>query len=248
MDKLALIGLLTAFGAIFFGQWLGGGTLTVLLNLHAFIIVFGATMGAVMLQFPWPIFKGALLHLRWVFFPPRYDIQQLIARLHYWSALTRREGFLSLENELDEQKDEMVRQGMALLIDGIAPNILTELLEQRMDMEQERLEGYARIYESMGGYSPTIGILGAVLGLIQAMSFLASPEQLGNGIAVAFVATIYGVGFANLIFLPIANRLRQLFYQYSLYQEMLVAGLSSIAVGEPSLTLDRRLAIFAKDA
>lgn len=248
MDKLAICGLLLAFGSIFFGQWLGGGSIALLLNGHAFIIVLGGTVGAVMLQFPWVVFKGAFKHLSWVLFPPDFDLRQLARKLHHWSNLVRKEGFLSLEIELEQSNDELCSQGLTLLIDGIEVNVLQDVLEQQMDMEQEKLERYARIYESMGGYSPTMGILGAVLGLIQAMSFLASPEQLGNGIAVAFVATIYGVGFANLVFLPVANRLRQMFYRYSIYQEMLIVGLTSIAVGETSLALERRLAVFVKGA
>ncbi|MFM2485119.1 flagellar motor protein [Celerinatantimonas yamalensis] len=248
MDKLAISGLLITFGSLIIGQWLGGGSLTLLLNAHALLIVLGGTLGAVMLQTPWPIFRGAFQHLHWVFVPPRYDYRLLAQKLYQLGNLVRKEGFLSLEAQSSDEEDRLCRQGLTLLIDGIEPQILREVLEQQMDMEQEQLERYASIYESMGGYSPTIGILGAVLGLIQAMSFLATPDQLGNGIAVAFVATIYGVGFANLIFLPIANRLRQLFYQYSIYQEMIIVGLASIAIGESSLTLARRLNIFIPES
>lgn len=247
MDKLTVFGLIIAFGSVLLGQWLGGGSLTLLLNGHAFLIVVGGTIGVVMLQSPWDIFSGAIRHLAWIFFPPRYSLVDLSSQLQIWGASVRHHGFLSLEEAFQNEPNYFCRQGLELLIDGIDTTSLQEVLEQRMDVEQQKLERYARIYESMGGYSPTIGILGAVLGLIQAMSFLDNPDQLGTGIAVAFVATIYGVGFANLLYLPIANKLRQIFYQYSVYQDMIVTGIVSISQAETSLILDRRLNVFMSE-
>ncbi|CAG8998365.1 MAG: Chemotaxis protein PomA [Candidatus Celerinatantimonas neptuna] len=247
MDRLTVLGLLIAFGSVVLGQWLGGGSLAILLNVHAFLIVVGGTIGVVMLQSPWNIFAGAIRHLAWAFFPPRYSLDELSSQLQIWGASVRYHGFLSLEEEYQNEPNDFCQQGLALLIDGIDTASLQEVLEQRMDVEQQRLECYARIYESMGGYSPTIGILGAVLGLIQAMSFLDNPDQLGSGIAVAFVATIYGVGFANLLYLPIANKLRQIFYQYSVYQDMVVTGIVSISRAETSLILERRLNVFLSE-
>lgn len=247
MDRLTLIGLLLAFGSLVAGQWLSGGSLTILFNVHAFVIVVGGTMGAVMLQSSWRVFIGAWKQLLWVIKPPQYDHFALSRRLLGWASLVRQQGFLALEDVYQEETDPICRKGLSLIIDGLEPPLIQELLEQQMDLEQEHLESQARIFESMGGYSPTIGILGAVLGLIQAMTYLASPEQLGSGIAVAFVATIYGVGFANLIYLPVANKLRYLNGQHVIYQELLLSGLLGIAQGESSLLLERRMSSFLSE-
>ncbi|MFM2482655.1 flagellar motor protein [Celerinatantimonas sp. YJH-8] len=245
MDKLTLIGLLLAFGSLVAGQWLSGGSLLILFNVHAFIIVVGGTLGAVMIQSSWHHFIAAWQHLGWVFKPPKYEFALSARQLRQWGTQVRQQGFLSLEDAYGDEVDDFCRRGLGLLIDGIEPAMMQELLEQQMDLEQEQLESQARIFESMGGYSPTIGILGAVLGLIQAMAYLATPEQLGNGIAVAFVSTIYGVGFANFVYLPIANKLRQINSQQMVYQEMVLSGLIAIAQGESSLSLERRLSSFS---
>jgi chemotaxis protein MotA len=247
MDKLSFIGLLFAFGSIVIGQWLSGGTLSVLLNGHAFVIVVGGTFGAVMLQSPFRHFKAAFSRVAWVFFPPERSLSQLSAQVQTWAHLVRQHGFLVLEEQLEDLDDPFCHKGLTLLIDGADGESLRQILEQHIDIEQEDLERSARVFEAMGGYSPTIGIIGAVLGLIQAMSFLATPEQLGGGIAVAFVATIYGVGFANFVYLPVANKLRSVFYHYAVYQEMVLAGLVSIADGENSLGLERRMSSFVQE-
>jgi len=148
---------------------------------------------------------------------------------------------LSLQEELLDNQDAFTQKGGGMLVDGCDPLALQDILQQDIDLDSEHYERSAQIYESMGGYSPTIGIIGAVLGLIQAMSYLDQPERLGEGIAVAFIATIYGVGFANFIYLPVANKIR-LYYQYvALYKEMTLIGLIAIANGENSLLLQHRL-------
>ena len=133
-----------------------------------------------------------------------------------------------------------------MIVDGVSIDDIRRLLEADIDIEQERNEHAARVFEAMGGYSPTIGIIGAVIGLIQAMFHLEEPGTLGAGIAIAFVATIYGVGFANLLYLPIANRLRAFHYHYGLYQEMTLEGLLAIAHGENGQQVERRLRAYLK--
>lgn len=247
MDRLSLSGLVLAFGSIFLGQWLSGGSLAILFNAHAFVIVIGGTFGAVMLQSSLNHFIGAFRLLSWIFIPPQRSLIILEKQIHEWAHLVRLHGFLVLEQQLQKQNDSFTDYGLRLLIDGADSESLRHNLEQRIDIEQEDLDRRAGVFEAMGGYSPTIGIIGAVLGLIQAMSFLSTPEQLGAGIAVAFVSTIYGVGFANFMYLPIANKLRNIFSDYNLYQDMLVEGLVAIADGEPSLNLERRMSNFAQE-
>lgn len=175
------------------------------------------------------------------FFSPPLPLHKQSLLIQKWSDKSRKLGLLSLEPNANESLDEFTSKALSMLVDGCEPLVLQEILQQDIDLESEHYERSAQIYESMGGYSPTIGIIGAVMGLIQAMGYLSEPDKLGAGIAVAFVATIYGVGFANFIFLPIANKIR-LYYQYiALYKEMTLIGLLAIAHGENSLLLERRL-------
>ena len=151
---------------------------------------------------------------------------------------------MSLEADAVQESDPFLHNALNLLVDGVEPVTLHRTLDNELCLERERLMRSARMYESMGGYSPTIGILGAVLGLIQAMQNIKDPEMLGAGIATAFVATIYGVGFANLIFIPIANKLKSVIIQRSLYQELIVEGVVAIANGENPRVIERKLAAY----
>ncbi|MFG0834894.1 flagellar motor protein [Aeromonas bivalvium] len=240
------LGLLLALVAIALAQWWHGGSLQTLLDGPAFLIVVGGTLGAVILQTPRQYLLQACAQLGWVFNPPAWDLARQGERLQRWAQLARQQGLLALEESADEETDPFTRQGLAMLVDGVPVEQIRQLLESDIDLSQERNEHAARVFEAMGGYSPTIGIIGAVLGLIQAMFHLEDPAALGAGIAVAFVATIYGVGFANLIYLPLGNRLRAFHYHYGLYQEMTLEGLLAIAHGDNSLQLERRLKSYLK--
>ncbi len=178
--------------------------------------------------------------------PPAWDLVAQAERLQAWAVFARQQGLLALENQADQESDEFTRQGLTMIVDGVSIDDIRMLLEADIDIEQERNEHSARVFEAMGGYSPTIGIIGAVIGLIQAMFHLEEPASLGAGIAVAFVATIYGVGFANLLYLPIANRLRAFHYHYALFQEMTLEGLMAIAHGENGPQVERRLKAYLK--
>jgi chemotaxis protein MotA len=179
-------------------------------------------------------------------FPPQLDLAEQAERLKAWAQFARQQGLLALENQAEAEPDPFTRQGLSMIVDGVSIEDIRSLLEADIDIEQERNEHSARVFESMGGYSPTIGIIGAVIGLIQAMFHLEEPGTLGAGIAVAFVATIYGVGFTNLLYLPIANRLRAFHYHYGLYQEMTLEGLLAIAHGENGPQVERRLRAYLK--
>jgi len=244
MDKLSVAGLFVAIFAIYLGFSIEGGAIAALFKFPAFIIVFGGTVGAVMLQSSQEQFKHALSLLKWVFLPPKFDIDGGIADISEWAQKSRESGYLVLENIAFDIEDPFVNKGMNFLADGVETEQLITNIELDLELYREHSLRSANIYESMGGYSPTIGILGAVLGLIQAMNNLTNPDALGQGIATAFVATIYGVGFANFIYLPIANKLRAIIHQQTMYREMMAQGLIAISQGENPHAIENRLSAF----
>ncbi|MDM5076419.1 flagellar motor protein [Aeromonas media] len=243
---MGMFGLVLALAAVAVAQWWHGGSLLTLLDGPAFVIVVGGTWGAVILQTPRKYMLAALAQARWMLFPPQRDLVKQAERLQAWAQFARQQGLLALENQAEEESDPFTRQGLTMIVDGVSIEDIRRLLEADIDIEQERNEHAARVFEAMGGYSPTIGIIGAVIGLIQAMFHLEEPGTLGAGIAIAFVATIYGVGFANLLYLPIANRLRAFHYHHGLYQEMTLEGLLAIAHGENGQQVERRLRAYLK--
>ncbi len=241
MDKISVLGLFIGIAAIIGGQILEGGHVGSLSQPAALLIVLGGTMGAVMLQSPYATFMRGVRMVRWMWYPPTVDYLQLIKQITSWSHLSRREGLLALENSMGQLKDDFARKGLQLLVDGAEPERLREVLEVEISTYEHELKMSARIWESAGGYSPTIGILGAVLGLIHVMENLSEPSKLGAGIAVAFVATIYGVGLANLVFLPMSNKLKSHINRLIVQREMIVDGLVGIANGDNPRIIESRL-------
>lgn len=241
MDRLTIVGLIVAVAAIFGGQMLEGGSIFALLNPAAFVIVVGGTFGAVMVQTHLKTFLRAMKILVWVFKPPVQPIKEGVLKVTAWSHLARREGLLGLEKSIDQSMDPYILKGLNMLVDGNDPEAIRRALYVELDVTAKDLLSASRVYESLGGYSPTIGIVGAVLGLIHVMGNLANPELLGAGIATAFVATIYGVGFANLFFLPIYHKLRAIISEKSQYMEMILEGIASIAEGENPRVIEVRL-------
>ena len=241
MDKISVLGLLLGVLAIVGGQILEGGNVASLSQPTALLIVLGGTMGAVMLQSPYATFMRGIRMMRWVWYPPTVDYRLLIKQISNWSQISRREGLLALENAINQLKDDFARKGLQLLVDGAEPERLREVLEVEIGTFEEEMRQSARIWEAAGGYSPTIGILGAVLGLIHVMENLSDPSKLGAGIAVAFVATIYGVGLANLVFLPMANKLKSHISRQVIQREMIVDGLVGIANGDNPRIIESRL-------
>ncbi len=241
MDIISILGLVLGLGAILGGQILEGGHLSSLIQPTAFVIVMGGTFGAVMLQSPFATFMQGMAMAKWVFAPPPLPQRELIERMAEWSHAARREGLLALEGYLVELPDPFLRKGLQLLVDGAEPERVREVLEVEIGVQEGQLKLAAKIWESAGGYAPTIGILGAVMGLIHVMENLSDPSRLGAGIAVAFVATIYGVGSANLIFLPIAKKLLAHVSRLTLMREMYVDGLIGIASGDNPRIIESRL-------
>ncbi|MEX5536921.1 flagellar motor protein [Pseudomonas syringae] len=241
MDVLSLIGLILAFVAIIGGNFLEGGHLGALLNGPAALIVLGGTLGASLLQSPMSAFMRAMKIIHWIIFPPRIDLPGGVDRVIGWSMTARKEGLLGLETVADSEPDVYARKGLQLLVDGAEPAAIRSILEVDFITQETRDIQAAKVFESMGGYAPTVGIIGAVMGLIHVMGNLADPSQLGSGIAVAFVATIYGVAMANLILLPVANKLKAIAHRQARYREMLLEGLLSIAEGENPRSIELKL-------
>ncbi len=241
MDKLSVIGVLIGLGAILVGQQLEGGHIHSLINGPAILIVFGGSIGAVMVQSPVPTFMRALQIVLWVIRPPVQPKSQIIEKIVSWSQVARREGLLGLETQAEAEPDAFARKGLQLLVDGNEPETIRSTLEVEVLARENRDLAAAKVFEGLGGYSPTIGIIGAVLGLIHVMGNLADPSKLGAGIATAFVATIYGVGLANLIFLPVGNKLKAHVQHQSQYGEMLIEGIIAIAEGENPMNIELRL-------
>jgi len=241
MDKLSLAGLLLGVGGIISGQLLEGGELSILFQGAAFLIVFGGTLGAVMLQSPLNVFLAGIKMGRWVFVTPKLSPQKLVYQITSWSRQAHKGGILVLEPHIARNSDSFVKKGLQLLVDGNSAEKIREVLEiDNHTYEQLRFQS-AHVWESAAGYAPTIGILGAVLGLIHVMQRLGEPSKLGAGIAVAFISTIYGVALANLVFLPMANKLKMLILQQVVMREILVDGLTAIANGESSRFIESKL-------
>lgn len=244
MDKLSIVGFIVAVLAIYIGFSLDGGGIGALFELPAFIIVFGGTLGAVMLQSSHQQFFHAMSLLKWIIYPPEYDVDEGIASITSWAEKARESGYLALEDVALEQKDGYLVKALNSLVDGIDVEKFRIALDLDLDLYREHNLRSANVFESMGGYSPTIGILGAVLGLIHAMGNLNDPGLLGQGIATAFVATIYGVGFANLLYIPIANKIRGIIHQQTMYREMIAEGLVAIANAENPNSIANKLSAF----
>jgi chemotaxis protein MotA len=241
MDIISIIGLLLGFTAIVGGQVLEGGHVGSLLQLTAFIIVIGGTMGATMVQHSPPVFWQGLKMLGWVFFPPQQSQEQVIEQIITWSQTARKGGLLSLEPVIDQLDDPFMQKGLQMLVDGAEPEYLRTALEVEVDAYEEHHLKCAGVWLAAGGYAPTIGILGAVMGLIHVMENLSDPSKLGAGIAVAFVATIYGVGSANLMLIPMSNKLKSTVGGLVVIRLMLIEGLVAIANGENPRMIESKL-------
>ncbi len=241
MDILTIIGVILALTAIVGGNLLDGGNTDQLFQLTAFLIVGGGTLGAVMIQTSFPVFLRAMFMARWVVATPDINIQGTIEKLVEWSHMSRREGLLALENASELEQDLFSRKGLQLLVDGNEPDTIRNVLETEISVMEDFEMRAAKVFEIMGGYSPTIGILGAVMGLIHVMNNLADPSKLGSGIATAFVATIYGVGLANLFLLPMAGKLKAIVHKQMMQYEILIEGIVSIAEGENPRNIESKL-------
>lgn len=244
MDFATIIGMLLAFGAIIGGQALEGGHLGSILQFTAFVIVIGGTLGAICVQNPLSVIIKAAGALSLALFGPHIDNKGNIRLIIDLANVSRKQGLLALEGKLKDINDPFMRKGIQLIVDGTDPKAVHEILEIEVEHQEEQGIMAAKVWEAAGGYAPTIGILGAVLGLIHVMENLADPTKLGSGIAVAFVATIYGVGSANLLFLPLANKIKMRLKEEAGSRNLVIIGLVGLAQGENPRLLQEKLESF----
>ena len=248
MDKASIGGVLLAFAGIVAGLMIEGGNLSQILQPAAALIVFGGTLGAVLLQFPLTTVVAAFRSMAHVFAAPRKQNDQLIQLLVSFANKARRNGVVSLDADLRTIPDPFLKRSLMLAVDGTEPGDLRKIMRVSLDSTIEREDQLPMVFESAGGFSPTIGILGAVLGLIQVMQHLDNMQAVGRGIAVAFVATIYGVGIANLFFLPFAGKMRIRIRDGQQRREMMLEGVISILEGMNPSMLEVKLAGFLDDS
>ncbi|MGA2551696.1 MAG: flagellar motor protein [Burkholderiaceae bacterium] len=241
MDPTTLFGLVLAAAGLIGGQLLEGGKLGSLVQHTALVIVVLGTLGAVMVQSPLPVFLKAVRMGRLAFVPPRLDGNQIIDQIVEWANAVRKDGILALDSRIEGIQEPIVRSGLQMLVDGFDGSSIREALDVEIAAQEQVEKDAAKVWESAGGYSPTIGIIGAVLGLIHVMENLADPSKLGGGIACAFVATIYGVALANLVFLPIAGKIKSAIGIHTLRSEIIQDGLVGIANGENPRLIASRL-------
>jgi chemotaxis protein MotA len=244
MDRASILGLILGGLALFGGHYLEGGSAGMILQATAMVIVLGGTAGAVCLSFSGRELRRAWGELPHIFRPPADDLQKILTRVMELAYRSRREGFLALEKDVAKLPDPFLRRALQMIVDGYNPQQIRDIMEMELVRQDETGQIPARVFEAAGGYAPTIGILGAVLGLIQVMQHISEPSRLGTGVAVAFVATIYGVALANLLFLPMAHKLRLRQQQQVLRQEMLLEAVIALAQGDhPRLVAERLQAL-----
>jgi chemotaxis protein MotA len=248
VDKSSLGGIFLALGGIVVGLLLEGGNLRQVVQPTAAMIVLGGTFGAVMLQFPMSVVLQALFRLGSVFFSPGQKPQKTVQRLVEYAQKARREGIVSLDANLGEIDDPFLKKTLMLAVDGTEPQELRKIMELELDNQAEYEEQVPQVFESAGGFAPTIGIIGAVLGLIQVMQHLDKIDEVGKGIAVAFVATIYGVGSANLLYLPIAGKMKIRIREEQVLRELTLEGVASILEGMNPRMLETMLLGFLVDS
>ncbi|HSS31079.1 MAG TPA: flagellar motor protein [Nitrospiraceae bacterium] len=241
MDIATIIGIVLALGSILGGQVLEGGHPGSIIQLTAFVIVMGGTIGAVCVQNPLSVVLRGVSLLKLGITDPKHDNKGTITTIIDLANVSRKQGLLALEGKLKDIHDPFFRKGVQLIVDGTDPKAVHEILEIDVEFQEEEGLKAAKVWEAAGGYAPTIGIIGAVLGLIHVMENLADPSKLGSGIAVAFVATVYGVGAANLFFLPLASKLKFKLKEEAASRVMIIMGLVGLAQGENPRLLQEKL-------
>ncbi|MFB3901902.1 MAG: flagellar motor protein [Acidobacteriota bacterium] len=244
MDLGTLVGILIALAGIGLGLTLEGGSISQILQPTAALIVFGGTLGATLIAFPLPVFLSASKGLIGVFIRSKTDPGEVIAQIVAFAQKARRKGIISLESDADQVQDPFLKQALQMAVDGTDPADLRETMELKLACDEERQDRLPQVWEAAGGFAPTIGIIGAVLGLIQVMQHLDDIEEVGKGIAVAFVATIYGVGSANVFFLPAAAKMKLINRSGTILRQLMLEGVISILEGMNPRLIETKLRAF----
>lgn len=247
MDIAALIGTFMGLAFILTGQAMEGGNIGQLLQITAAFIVVGGTAGAVFLSFPIEDFKTAGHCIKVVYFGSAPKFDELIKEIVTYAQKARKEGVIALEKEAKNASHDILRLGLEAVADGADPTLVRDMMETQFDQIQKKVAAGAKVLESAGGYSPTLGIIGAVLGLIQVMQNLSDPSKLGAGIAVAFVATIYGLVVANLFTIPYSTRTKRKYEKIFTSMEIMIEGILSIQAGESPALIERKLECYILD-
>lgn len=248
MDILFIIFTVMGFGSVITGFMLEGGHLSGLWAPSAILIIIGGTIGATGICFPKDDLVQIPKMLKVLILDQKYDYRALMERMKAMCIQVRQSGLLSLENQIDQEPDSLMRKGMRLIVDGTSPAYTREALELTLQIIDERHRSRAKIFEAAGGYSPTMGIIGTVLGLVHVLSDLEEPDTLGPKIAMAFIATLYGIGLANLLWLPLGNKLKEKNRMEILYKSMIIEGLLLIQEGVNTNYMEEKLSSFISEA
>jgi chemotaxis protein MotA len=241
VDFLSIFGLALALCAVLVGAILKGAGVMALVSAAAFMIVVVGTIAAILVQTPMPVMRRALSIFSWVIRPPNRDGNALVAKIVEWSHTARKQGLLGLEPLIENEHDPFIKKALQLLVDGSEPDGISNVMDVELQVREHADVTAAKVFEGMGVYSPTLGIIGAVLGLMAVMQNLSDPSKLGHGIAAAFTATVYGIGLANLFFLPVAAKLKVIIQRQTQMREMVIDGVLSIAQGENPRAIESKL-------
>ena len=241
MDILSVVGIVLALVAIIGGAILKGSSAGALVGSAAFVIVVLGTLAASLVQTPMPTFLRAWKIVVWVFMPPASNPNAVIEKIVEWSNIARKQGLLGLESAVEAEKDAFLKKGLQALVDGGEPDAIRSGMEIELDTIEHFDTQAAKVFEAMGVYAPTLGIIGAVMGLMAVMSNLTDPSKLGHGIAAAFIATIYGIAVANLLFLPMSNKLKSVIHGQTQVRTMVIEGIIAIAQGENPRNIETKL-------
>jgi chemotaxis protein MotA len=246
-DLASIAGLLVAFGGILGGLIIEGGKLKDVAQFTAAMIVLGGTAGAVMVSMPQKVILGGLKRLKGVFLDSTPDFEGMIEEVIGYATKARKNGLVSLEQEAETIQDPFLKKAVTLAVDGTDLQELRKMLELEIGIEEEHADAEAKVFECAGGYAPTVGIIGAVMGLIQVMKNLANIDEVGHGIAVAFVATVYGVGLSNLILLPAANKMKARAHGETKRKELILEGVTGIVEGLNPKLIRAKLESYTND-
>jgi chemotaxis protein MotA len=243
MDIGSLIGLAIGFTGVILGFVLEGGSVGKLVSSpSAMIIVFGGTIGATVLSFPLSDIMKIPGALKTVFTTKKQDAVGIINQLAELSEKARKDGLLSLEQDAQSNENELIKKGLALVVDGIETEVIKDILIRETQLHESIHEAAAKIFEKAGGFAPTMGVLGTVMGMVQVLSSMsADPGGLGEKIASAFLATMFGVGTANLLWIPFGDRIKQKAEGEKMINDLIIEGLLSIQAGENPRIIKEKL-------
>lgn len=245
MDLTTIIGLIVGIASLIVGFVLEGGVLGALIEGTAALIVFGGTIGAIIISFPSSVLKEVPRAVKYAFFKEPNKPEEMIQKIVELANLSRREGLLALESQVEElENDEFLLTGIQLIVDGVDAESIEDILNRDIELREQNVLSIGRVFESAGGFAPTMGIIGTVMGLVHVLGSLEKPDTLGPSIAVAFIATLYGVASANLIYLPLYGKIKGRLAQEVLIKEIQIEGLLSIVNGENTTLLKNKLTSF----